>query len=83
MATGSVIFGGQRGGGKMAAAREAEILTMAEACRYLRVGRKLLRNLAAAGQVPAFRVHVQWRFRRRDLDRWIEERVNGPRERRA
>jgi hypothetical protein len=39
----------------------------AEGCRQDRV------PMAQRGEVPAFKIRGQWRFKRDDLDQWIEQ----------
>ena len=49
-----------------------EILTLAEVALLLKVAEKTIYTMAQRGEVPAFKVRGQWRFKRDDLDRWIE-----------
>ncbi len=39
----------------------------------LKVADKTVYTMAQRGEVPAFKVRGQWRFKRDDLDRWIEQ----------
>ncbi len=48
-------------------AEEAEIMTIEEASKYLRVKRRTLYILAANGKVPAAKVGGQWRFQKHQL----------------
>ncbi len=50
-----------------------EILTLDEVAGYLKVGKRTVYRLAAAGKIPAFKLGGIWRFRRADLDRWIAD----------
>ncbi len=45
-----------------------DVLTADEAAEYLRVSRKTLYRLVAAGKIPGQKVGRSWRFRRGDLD---------------
>ena len=51
-----------------------EIFTLDELAAYLKVGKRTLYRLAAQEEIPAFKVGGTWRFRRSDIDRWIEDR---------
>jgi len=51
-----------------------EILTLKEVAVYLKLAEKTAYKLAAAGKLPGFKVGGSWRFKREDIDRWIEER---------
>ncbi|HYF14041.1 MAG TPA: helix-turn-helix domain-containing protein [Phycisphaerales bacterium] len=57
---------------------EPDVLTFAEACRFLRIGRQLAWQLVNRGELPGFRVGRLWRFRRSVLIDWMQEReTNG------
>lgn len=56
-----------------------EILTLPDVARLLRVAEKTVYTLAQRGELPAFKVGGQWRFKRLDIDRWIEERKQSAR----
>jgi excisionase family DNA binding protein len=47
-------------------------LTTADALAYLRTTPRTLYRRLATGEIPAVRMGHQWRFRKTDLDRWVE-----------
>ena len=49
------------------------ILTLPEVAVLLKVAEKTVYTMAQRGQLPAFKVRGQWRFRRSDLDHWIDQ----------
>ncbi len=49
-----------------------DILTIKEVAEYLKVTERTLYRLAQEGKIPAFRVGASWRFKRADIDAWIE-----------
>jgi excisionase family DNA binding protein len=49
-------------------------LTTADALAYLRTAPRTLYRFLATGKIPAVRIGHQWRFRKADLDRWVESR---------
>ena len=49
------------------------ILTLPEVAVLLKVAEKTVYTMARSGQIPAFKVRGQWRFKRDDIDRWIDE----------
>jgi len=51
---------------------EDVILTISEVAALLRISEKSAYKLAQAGDLPAFKVGNQWRFRRSELDAWID-----------
>ncbi|HLK90198.1 MAG TPA: helix-turn-helix domain-containing protein [Polyangia bacterium] len=52
-----------------------EILTLPEVARLLKVAEKTVYTMAQKGELPAFKVGGQWRFRRKDLDSWIDAKT--------
>jgi len=52
----------------------AEIaMTVREVATYLNVNEKTVYRLAQKGDIPGFKVAGTWRFRREDIDRWIDD----------
>ncbi|WP_374308956.1 helix-turn-helix domain-containing protein [Methylocella sp.] len=49
-----------------------EILTLPEVAGLLKVAEKTVYTMAQRAEIPAFKVRGQWRFKRVDLDSWIE-----------
>lgn len=47
-------------------------LTTEEVLEYLQVNLRTVYRLIKAGKIPAVRVGRQWRFRKRDIDLWLE-----------
>lgn len=50
-----------------------EILTIKEVAAYLKLTEKTAYRLAAEGGIPGFKVGGSWRFRRREIEKWIDE----------
>ena len=48
-------------------------MTVREVANYLNVDEKTVYRLAQKGELPGFKVAGTWRFKREDIDRWIEE----------
>ncbi len=57
-----------------------EILTVQEVAALLKVADKTVYTMAQRGEVPAFKVRGQWRFRRADIDVWIQEQTAARRD---
>ncbi len=47
-------------------------LTTEEVLEYLQVNLRTVYRLIKAGKIPAVRVGRQWRFRKRDIDTWLD-----------
>ncbi|HHH31785.1 MAG TPA: DNA-binding protein [Polyangiaceae bacterium] len=54
-----------------------DILTIKEVAEYLKVTERTLYRLAQEGKIPAFKVGASWRFKRADIDAWIEAQKPG------
>jgi excisionase family DNA binding protein len=52
-------------------------LTTEEVLDYLQVNLRTVYRLIKAGKIPAVRVGRQWRFRKKDIDRWLDSRAAG------
>lgn len=53
-------------------------LTTEEVLEYLQVNLRTVYRLIKAGKIPAVRVGRQWRFRKRDIDAWLDsQRTQG------
>ena len=51
---------------------EEGFLTTEEVLEYLQVNLRTVYRLIKAGKIPAVRVGRQWRFRKHDIDAWLE-----------
>jgi excisionase family DNA binding protein len=48
-----------------------EIITLNELAQYLKVHVSTIYKLLKENKIPAFRVGSDWRFSRREIDRWM------------
>lgn len=53
---------------------DTDIMTIREVAEYLKLTDKTAYRLAAEGKLPGFKVGGAWRFRKADIDEWIEAR---------
>ena len=56
---------------------DENFLTTEEVLDYLQVNLRTVYRLIKAGKIPAVRVGRQWRFRKRDIDAWLESSRPG------
>lgn len=54
-----------------------EILTLKEVAEYLKLAEKTAYRLAAEGKLPGFKVGGSWRFKKEDIQTWIEKSKTG------
>lgn len=52
---------------------ESDILTIKEVAEYLKVKEKTAYKLVAEGKIPGFKVGGSWRFRKQEIEEWIEK----------
>ncbi len=57
-----------------------EILTLEEVADYLRVSERTVYEWAQKAEIPCGKIGTSWRFRRADIERWVEERLGWRRE---
>ncbi|MGA7616494.1 MAG: helix-turn-helix domain-containing protein [Thermoanaerobaculia bacterium] len=57
---------------------DSEILNIRQLAEYLMVSEKTVYRMLDRNQLPALRVGTQWRFRRQDIDAWLEQQVQRP-----
>ena len=50
-----------------------EVMTISDVATFLKVNEKTIYRLVKAGRIPAFKVAGTWRFKKTDIDAWIEE----------
>lgn len=62
------------------------IMDIAEVAEYLDVSQMTIYRYAKIGKIPAFKVGAKWRFHKKSIDHWIEEKerynANGGKDRR-
>ena len=54
-----------------------EIITLKEVAEYLKLAEKTTYRLAAEGKLPGFKVGGSWRFKKEDIESWIEKSKIG------
>lgn len=53
---------------------DTDIMTIREVAEYLKLTEKTAYRLAAERKIPGFKVGGAWRFRRGEIDKWIEQK---------
>ena len=54
-----------------------EYLTLEEVARLLRVSTKSVYRWAQSGRLEGFKAGQAWRFRRADVERWVDARIEA------
>lgn len=50
-----------------------EILTLQELAELLKLSERTIYNYAQRGIIPGIKIGAAWRFRKGDVDQWLEE----------
>lgn len=50
---------------------QSDIMTLKEVAAYLKITEKTAYRLTAEGKIPGFKVGGAWRFKRSDIESWI------------
>ena len=57
--------------------REA-LMSLPEVARYLAMTERTIYDWAQTGKIPAFKLGATWRFRRSEIDAWLQSQHSGP-----
>ena len=52
------------------------LMTLDEVAAFLRLSKDTVYRMAQSGRIPASKVGTQWRFRRSDVEAWLEQNKN-------
>ena len=52
------------------------LMTLEEMAAYLRLSRDTVYRMVQKGKIPASKVGTQWRFRKIEVDEWLEANKN-------
>jgi len=55
---------------------EEDILTIDEVAKYLRVSERTVYEWAQKGEIPAGKIGTVWRFKKTDLQKWVDDRLS-------
>jgi len=57
---------------------EHEILTLEEVATYLRVSERTVYDWANKGQIPCGKLGTTWRFKRSEVEKWVDNKLTNP-----
>jgi len=52
-----------------------DILTLEEVAKYLRVSERTVYDCAQKGEIPAGKIRASWRFKKSEIDKWVNDRL--------
>ena len=56
----------------------SELMILSEVADYLGMAERTIYQYAQEGRIPAFKIGTSWRFRRSEIDGWLESQRTGP-----
>jgi len=56
-----------------------DILTIEEVAKYLRVSERTVYDWAQKGEIPSGKIGTVWRFKKSEIERWVNERLSSNR----
>jgi excisionase family DNA binding protein len=56
--------------------RQEQLLSVAQVAEYLNVDKFTIYRLVTDGQIPAFKVGNQWRFKKKLIEQWLRDNSN-------
>ena len=57
---------------------DEQLMTVEEVAKYLNIHPRTINNMAARGDIPASKVANRWRFRKSDVDAYLEKQKPKP-----
>ncbi|GHT56551.1 PTS fructose transporter subunit IIA [Spirochaetia bacterium] len=58
---------------------EDDILTIEEVAKYLRVSERTVYDWAQKGEIPSGKIGTVWRFKKSEIEKWVNDRLTGAR----
>lgn len=55
----------------------SEIMTIEEVAAYMRVSERTVYDWAQKGEIPGGKLGTTWRFKREDIEHWVNSRISG------
>jgi PTS system nitrogen regulatory IIA component len=56
-----------------------DILTIEEVAKYLRVSERTVYDWAQKGEIPSGKIGTVWRFKKSEIERWVNDRLTAKR----
>jgi len=53
--------------------KEEKLMTVKEVAEYLQLDEHTVYRMARKGEIPAYKIAGQWRFKKKLIEKWLEE----------
>ena len=57
--------------------KEGKLMTVKEMAKYLRLDQHTVYRMARKGEIPAFKITGQWRFKKELIEKWLEQNMKS------
>ncbi|MDR0302305.1 MAG: PTS sugar transporter subunit IIA [Treponema sp.] len=54
-----------------------DILTLEEVAKFLRVSERTVYDCAQKGEIPAGKIRASWRFKKSEIDKWVNDKLSS------
>jgi len=54
-----------------------DIMTPKDVAEYLKIGNRSIQAWTTSGYIPAFKLVGSWRYRKSEIDNWLESKRNN------
>jgi len=54
--------------------KKEKLMTVKEVAEYLQLDEHTIYRMARKGEIPAYKVARQWRFKRELIEKWLEDK---------
>ncbi len=51
-------------------------MTLKDLAEYLQFSKEKIYHLARSNSIPCYKIGSQWRFKKEEIDRWVEKKKN-------
>jgi PTS system nitrogen regulatory IIA component len=55
----------------------SDIMTQKEVAKYLKMSNRSIQDWSKGGYIPAFKLVGSWRYRKSEIDNWLETKRNS------
>jgi len=57
--------------------KKEKLMTVKEVAEYLQLDEHTVYRMARKGEIPAYKIAGQWRFKKELIEQWLEKHVTG------
>jgi len=57
--------------------KKEKLMTVKEVAEYLQLDEHTIYRMARKGEIPAYKIAGQWRFKKELIEQWLEKCVTG------